>query len=192
MGTPSEHIQRILGTRVDESPQLIDQLRLALDKSDSNYVQARKLLKKVPYSKVVYTGTGGIPVRRYRNTMFAVTGNRVLYYAKLAQQSTPLGNGVYQEMVWRNTAVPSTVLLAGEVMLGYLLPEYKILLCDRKQTTGGQRLWLTVTATAIEKGHKVYLWHTDEFQQVYSAEFDIFGVWGRGKEFQDSRIIITL
>lgn len=43
-------------------------------------------------------------------------------------------------------------------MLDYLLPLYGLIVTDRYQTPGGQRLWLTLTSETQALGKRCWLW----------------------------------
>jgi len=178
-----------------ESPQLINSLRSALYDENENYALARRLSKRAKFAATVYSEEG-TNVKRHGNNLFALAhvekALHVIYYAKLSKVTTPLGEGIYQNLVWKHYGVAHPT--SRKVMLDYLLPEYSVLVCDRQQTSDGRRLWLDVAGGAIASGLTVYAWNqgsgqTAPIQSVF--DIDLEKTWGHDVSFQDERIIIT-
>ena len=174
-----------------ESPQLISDLHLELDRLDTNYVRAKKLQKKARWLPTVFSD-GGVDVVRDRDTLFALNmaENRiqVSYYAHLTVVKTPMGDGVYQDLVWKSSLFDTdNKWLPGNVMIGYLLPTYKLLVCDRQQTTGGRRLWLSIIPRALRDGCSVFAWNhatgvAAPIKKISDVNIDT--LWGKEESFQ--------
>jgi len=188
-------IDAIMEDALLEAPQLTDPLKSALGDKTENPALAKQLLRRTKYSSTVYSEEG-VTVKRYKNNLFALeyVGSvlNVSYYARLSKVMTPLGGGIYQNLVWKRygAAHPS----CRKLMLDYLLPEYGLLVCDRQQTDDGRRLWLDVAGSALDKGKLVYGWNqaTGQTVPIHSTfDIEVEKTWGREVSFQDKRIIVV-
>lgn len=68
---------------------------------------------------------------------------------------------VTQKLVWRNIHNPNVKGIILNVMLNYLLPKYKNIMCDEMQTELGMNLWLEFIAISYQKNLHVYLVNFD-------------------------------
>lgn len=126
---------------------------------------------------------------------------RIDYLSKLEIQSIDFikDEFVTQVIVWRNIHNPNVKGIALSVMLNYLLPKYKNIMCDEMRTELGKNLWLEFIAICYQHKLHVYfinfetktinklLTHRDFINLYQSNECP----WNSKENYKKYRILIS-
>lgn len=125
---------------------------------------------------------------------------KILYYLQYETSfSSKLGGSfLWQSLVWRDKKAKELNTLPHKLFFEKLLPKYKTVVTDGKQTLDGQRFWDYQIACAIENNLNIYYYNTKtKFLEKISSliEFEKaiqkYEIWGNTKLHEQKLMVIT-
>jgi hypothetical protein len=127
------------------------------------------------------------------------SNKKVLYYMEYNTSfSNKVGSFLWQSLVWRDKNSPIVLALPHKIFFEILLPKYKVISTDGKQTDDGKRFWYYQIGYAFKNNLNVYYFNLQSKELLFLENNTVFletvqkyDIWGDTKDHQNKLILIT-
>ena len=184
-----------------ENPQLIPGLSIE-DDLDNYTANKAKFSELVSLPKQVYKKYDDKRIVYSTERMFFCLDfvrKEVTYYMQYDVGYTKkLGSFLWQSLVWRSKHVSYNKTLPHEIFFDVLVPKYKVVATDGKQTSHGKRFWEYQIKFAQDNNMLTYYY---DYSKKYLEQFDSmiqfddladkYKIWTESPSSQDQLIIIS-